>query len=59
MTTREIIGQAQGILIERHKITADQAFTTLVTASQSANIKLRDVAETLVRTGVLQTTRGP
>lgn len=59
VTTREIIGQAQGILIERHKITADQAFSMLVTASQNANIKLRDVAETLVRTGVLQVTSAP
>ena len=59
VTTREIIGQAQGILIERHKITADQAFTMLVAVSQNANIKLRDVAETLVRTGALQTTSSP
>lgn len=51
--TREIIGQAQGILIERHKITADQAFGMLVAASQSSNVKLREVADTLVRTGVL------
>jgi GAF domain-containing protein len=59
VTTREIIGQAQGILIERYKITADQAFTMLVAVSQNANIKLRDVAETLVRTGALQTTSSP
>jgi transcriptional regulator with GAF, ATPase, and Fis domain len=59
VTTREIIGQAQGILIERHKITADEAFIMLVAASQNANIKLRDVAETLVHTGAVPTTSTP
>lgn len=53
VTTRELIGQAQGILIERHKVSADQAFAMLVAASQSLNIKLREVADTLVRTGAL------
>ena len=56
-STREIIGQAQGILIERHKVTADQAFSMLVAASQSSNVKLRDVADALVRTGVLGAVR--
>lgn len=51
VSTRELIGQAQGILMERHKITADQAFGRLVQASQSANVKLREVAEQLVETG--------
>ncbi len=51
--TREVIGQAQGILMERRKITADQAFARLVRASQHQNVKLRDVAERLVQTGEL------
>jgi hypothetical protein len=51
--TREIIGQAQGILMEREKITADQAFTLLRRASQALNIKLRDVAQELVDTGTV------
>jgi hypothetical protein len=50
--TREMIGQAQGILMERERITADQAFDVLRRASQHMNVKLRDVAETLVDTGV-------
>ena len=51
VSTRELIGQAQGILMERHKISSDDAFAMLVAASQHANIKLRDVADRLVHTG--------
>lgn len=51
LATREIIGQAQGILIERERVTADQAFDILRRASQHLNQKLRDVAQTLVDTG--------
>ena len=51
--TRQLIGQAQGILMERHKVTQDQAFGLLVAASQRSNTKLRDVADALVATGAL------
>jgi GAF domain-containing protein len=51
LVTREVIGQAQGILIERERITADQAFHILRQASQHLNIKLREVAQNLVDTG--------
>ncbi|MEO5842811.1 MAG: GAF and ANTAR domain-containing protein [Acidimicrobiales bacterium] len=51
LRTRELIGQAQGILIERERITADQAFDVLRRASQYMNIKLREVAENLIDTG--------
>jgi hypothetical protein len=51
LLTRELIGQAQGILMERERISADQAFDILRRASQHMNIKLREVAETLVETG--------
>jgi GAF domain-containing protein len=53
LRTRELIGQATGVLIERFKITGDQAFRLLVRASQHTNRKLRDVAEELVTTGEL------
>jgi AmiR/NasT family two-component response regulator len=53
--TRDLIGQAKGILMERHKLTADQAFAVLVRASQQANLKLRALAEQLTRTGQLPT----
>jgi GAF domain-containing protein len=51
MATRNVIGQAQGILMERNKFTAGQAFDRLRTASMNLNRKLRDVAEELSETG--------
>jgi GAF domain-containing protein len=54
LTSRDIIGQAKGILMERHKITAHEAFRLLVSASQTTNIKLHDIADHLTRTGVLR-----
>jgi hypothetical protein len=51
LASREIIGQAQGILMERERITAEQAFDVLRTASQHLNVRLREVAQTLVDTG--------
>jgi GAF domain-containing protein len=53
MASREVIGQAQGILMERERITADQAFQLLRHASQRLNVKLRDVAQALVDTGAV------
>ena len=53
VATRELIGVAQGILVERHKLTPDQAFALLVRVSQHRNIKLRDLADRLVHTGHL------
>jgi GAF domain-containing protein len=55
LASRAVIEQAKGILIERHKTTADQAFRILVMASMTTNVKLRDVADHLVRTGELTT----
>jgi GAF domain-containing protein len=53
MMSRAHIERAKGILMERHKITDDEAFTMLTRASQRTNTKLRDVAAELVRTGTL------
>ena len=53
MQYRSVIEQAKGIFIERHKLTAEQAFRLLADASMHANRKLRDVAEDLVLTGDL------
>jgi len=50
---RSVIEQAKGVLIERYKVTADQAFRLLADASMKTNRKLRDVAEDLVLTGEL------
>jgi GAF domain-containing protein len=52
VATRDVIGQAKGILMERHKINADEAFAMLVRVSQRGHLKLREVAERLVETGV-------
>lgn len=52
-SSREVIGQAQGILMERYKVSAHEAFGRLVQASQHTNVKLRDVAQWLVDTGQL------
>jgi hypothetical protein len=51
MATRNLIGQAQGILMERFKMTAEQAFAVLSRISQQSNVKLRDVAQRLIDTG--------
>lgn len=51
LANRDLIGQAKGILMQRHKVTADRAFEMLVRASQDTNRKLVDVAEALTATG--------
>ncbi|MGH3499550.1 MAG: GAF and ANTAR domain-containing protein [Nocardioidaceae bacterium] len=48
VATRDVIGQAKGILMERQTLTGEQAFALLVAASQRANIKLHDIAAQLV-----------
>lgn len=49
--SRQIIGQAVGILMERHRVTQNDAFQRLVSASQSRHIKLRDLALRITETG--------
>jgi GAF domain-containing protein len=51
--TRDLVGQAKGILMERFKLTGDEAFRVLVHASQQANRKLNDIAEELVTSGAM------
>ncbi len=51
LTTRGRIGQAQGILMERHKITDQQAFDLLLRASRNTNRRLWDIADELASTG--------
>jgi GAF domain-containing protein len=51
LVSRSVIGQAQGILMERQRWTDEQAFATLTRVSQKLNLKLREVAQYLVDTG--------
>ena len=51
--SRDVIGQAKGILMERERLTAAQAFDVLRAASQRLNRKLRDVADDLASSGEL------
>ncbi len=49
LATRDIIGTAKGILIERESVTSAEAFEMLTRLSQHSNTKLRDVAAEVVR----------
>lgn len=51
--SRHLIGQAQGLLMERFSLSSEKAFAVLRRYSQQHNIKLHDIAATLVRTGAL------
>ncbi|WP_214404451.1 GAF and ANTAR domain-containing protein [Pseudonocardia lacus] len=48
ISSRDVIGQAKGILMERRGVSADEAFDILRRASQALNVKLSRVAQTLV-----------
>jgi GAF domain-containing protein len=48
LESRAVIDQAKGILMERHRVSADAAFDLLAAQSQSTNRKLRDIAGELV-----------
>jgi AmiR/NasT family two-component response regulator len=48
LRTRDMIGQAKGILMAREGLDEDAAFRLLIRASQRTNAKLRDVARKVV-----------
>lgn len=48
MQSRAVIEQAKGILMARDRCTAEDAFDILTRISQHQNVKLRDVARTIV-----------
>lgn len=56
---RDVIGQAKGILMERHGIAADAAFGVLSRVSQAENMKLAEIARRFVETGELPSVSGP
>ncbi|MEJ2889621.1 GAF and ANTAR domain-containing protein [Actinomycetospora aeridis] len=47
VASRDVIGQAKGILMERFTVDDDEAFQMLVDASQDTNVKLVEVARFL------------
>src|SRR3984957_1670096 len=59
LINRAGIGQAKGILMERHHITADAAFSYLTRVSQAENTKLAAIAAQLVATGELPIATSP
>jgi GAF domain-containing protein len=48
LESRDVIGQAKGILMAREGLDADDAFEALRSASQQRNKKLRDIAREIV-----------
>lgn len=57
LVNRDVIGQAKGILMERHKLTAHEAFLVLSSASTKTNTRLIEVAEQLALRGDLAARR--
>ena len=51
LASRDVIGQAKGIIMERQRCTGDAAFDILRVASQRRNVKLRELAQQVVETG--------
>ncbi|OBB92087.1 GAF and ANTAR domain-containing protein [Mycobacterium sp. 852002-40037_SCH5390672] len=48
LASRDIIGQAKGVVMERFNLDAVEAFELLTRVSQKSNIRLTDVAATLI-----------
>ena len=59
LDNRDVIGQAKGILMGRHGLSADAAFGVLSRVSQAENMKLAEIARHLVQTGKLPGASSP
>ena len=53
------IGVAMGVLMQRHRLTREQAIHVLRVASQESNRKLADIATEVADTGILAIRRSP
>ena len=53
VAARHRVGLAQGILMTRRHLTADQAFARLKRESQNTHVKLRTIAQRVIQTGDL------
>lgn len=49
--SHRFVGQAIGILVERHRVTPSEGFDRLREASQHRNVKLRELARRVIETG--------
>jgi len=49
--SRDVIGQAKGILMERYKLTADEAFDRLRERSQHSHRRVAELNRVLAETG--------
>ena len=50
LTTRDIIGQAKGVIMERYNIDAVGAFDMLRRLSQDMNVRLAEIAQRVIDT---------
>jgi GAF domain-containing protein len=50
LTSRDVIGQAKGMIMERYHVDAIRAFDILRELSQTANVKLADIAKQVIET---------
>ncbi len=53
VVARHGVGLAQGILMARRQLTANEAFALLKRESQNSHVKLRAIAQTVIQTGDL------
>jgi transcriptional regulator with GAF, ATPase, and Fis domain len=53
LRSRDVIGQAKGILMARHRMTADMAFELMKSLSQDQNRPVRELAVDIARTGMV------
>jgi AmiR/NasT family two-component response regulator len=53
LESRDLIGQAKGILMYANRVDADAAFRLLAERSKATNTKLVDIARSVVETGLL------
>ena len=51
ISSRDVIGQAKGIIMARHRVTADMAFDLLRSTSQLRNQPVRELAREIAETG--------
>jgi GAF domain-containing protein len=59
LTSRDVIGQAKGILIAQGAAGEEDAFRMLASASQRSNVKLHEVARQIIASVISQRTDSP